>query len=157
MTIRLTKRIAADLLERGARSIRIKESASADAEKAITREDVRAMIKKGDIYAPVEKRNVSTYGKLLKVKRSKGRSRGNGRKRGTTKARRSIEYKKKIRAQRRVLLSLKEDKTINNERYKEFYRLVKGGTFQSKASLLGHIRDQGVGISDERYQKLKHI
>ncbi len=157
MTVRLTKRIAADLLERGVSSVRIKESATAEAEKAITREDVRALIKKGDIYALAEKRNVSTYGKLLKVKRSKGRSRGSGRKRGTIKARGSIEYKKKIRAQRRVLLALKGDKTINNELFKEFYRLVRGGTFQSKASLLGHIRGEGVGISDERYQKLKHM
>jgi large subunit ribosomal protein L19e len=157
MTVKLTKRIAADLLGRGVSSIRIRESAIADAEKAITREDVRALIKKSDVYAIKEKRNISTYGKLLKVKRAKGRSRGSGRKRGTANARQSVEYKKKIRAQRRVLIALKEDKTINNELYKEFYRLVRGGTFPSKASLLGHIRDEGVGINDERFQKLKHI
>ena len=127
MTIRLTKRIAADLLGRGLSSVRIKSTGMADAEKAITREDVRALIKKGDVYAMKEKRNVSTYGKLLKIKRSKGRSRGTGRKRGTVNARGSIEYKKKIRAQRRVLLALKEDNTINNELFKEFYRLVRGG------------------------------
>ncbi len=157
MTVKLTKRIAAALLERGVSSIMVKEAATAEAEKAITREVVRVLIKKGDVYALVEKHNMSTYGKLLKIKRSKGRSRGSGRKRGTTKARRSIEHKKKIRAQRRVLLALKDDKTINNERYKEFYRLVKGGTFPSKASLLGHIRGQGVSINDERYEKLKHM
>ncbi len=157
MTIKLTKRVAALLLDRGVSSIRIKDTGIADAEKAITREDVRTLIKKGDVYAVAEKSNISTYGKLLKVKRAQGRSRGTGRKRGTIKARKSIEYKKKIRAQRRVLLALKADKTINNDLFKEFYRLVRGGTFQSKASLLGHIRDEGVAINDERFQKLKHI
>jgi len=157
MTVRLTKRIAADLLGRGLSSVRIKDAAMADAEKAITREDVRVLIKKGDVYAVKEKRNISTYGKLLKAKRAKGRSRGTGRKKGTIKARKSIEYKKKIRAQRRVLIALKQDKTINNELFKEFYKLVRGGSFPSKASLLGHIRDEGININDERFKQLKHI
>ncbi len=157
MTIKLTKRIAADLLHRGERSIRIKEKGLEDADKAITREDVRKLISDGNVYAVAEKRNVSTYGKLLKKKRAQGRRRGSGRKRGTVNARKSVEYKKKIRGQRRVLLSLKKDSTINNELFKEFYKLVRGGSFASKASLLGHIRSKGVSITDEKFQKLKHI
>ena len=157
MSIRLTKRIASDLLDRGESAIRIKETALANAQKAITREDVRQLVKKGDIYAIVEKRNVSAYSKALKIKRAQGRRRGPGAKKGTRKARSSVEYKKRVRGQRRVLLALKEEKSIDNVMFKQFYKLVRGGTFESKAQLLSHIKGKGVGISDEKFEKLRHI
>ncbi|MCL5430419.1 MAG: 50S ribosomal protein L19e, partial [Candidatus Marsarchaeota archaeon] len=143
MSIKLTKRIAADLLDRGVSSIRIGINGVEDAKKAITREDVRKLIKEGNVYAIAEKRNVSRYSKELREKRHEGRKRGTGSKHGTRKARASIDYKKKVRAQRRLLAALKNDKTIDNEMYKGFYRLVKGGVFPSKASLLMHITGKG--------------
>ncbi len=157
MSIKLTKRVAAVILGRGVSSIRVKDNGLEDAAKAITREDVRKLISSGSVYAQKEKHNISAYGKELKERRAKGRSRGTGKKRGTSKARGSMEYKKKIRAQRRVLLKLKGEKAINNELFKEFYKLVRGGTFVSKASLLGHIRSKGVMISDDKFKELKHI
>ncbi|MCW6159870.1 MAG: hypothetical protein LVQ95_02160 [Candidatus Micrarchaeales archaeon] len=157
MSIRLTKRIASDLLGRGESAIRIKETAVPNADKAITREDVRQLIKKGDVYALAEKRNVSTYSKVLRIKRAQGRRRGPGAKKGTRNARSSAEYKKKVRGQRRVLLSLKADRSIDNLMFKQFYKLVRGGTFESKAQLLSHIKGKGVSISDEKFEKLRHI
>jgi large subunit ribosomal protein L19e len=157
MTIRLTKRIAADILNRGVSSIRIKSAGTENADKAITREDVRRLISEGNVYAQKEKHNVSYYAKELHEKRAQGRRRGSGRKKGTAKARRSIEWTKKVRSQRRVLIALKDDKTINNELYKQFYKLVRGNTFVSKASLLSHIKSKGVAINDERSKQLKHI
>ncbi len=157
MSIKLTKRTAAKILERGVNSIRIKEGAIEEAEKAITREDVRNLIKNGSVYAMQEKHNISMHGKLLGEKRAGGRKRGPGRKRGTRGARTGILYKKKIRAQRRVLEALKSEKAIDNVKFKKFYALVKGGTFQTKISLLHHVRSQGVQISDEKAEKLRHI
>lgn len=157
MSVKLTRRVASNLLHRGESAIRIKESAVAEAEKAITREDVRQLIKKGDVYALQAKSNISVYSKLLKIKRQQGRKRGPGSKKGTMKARGSVEYKKKVRAQRRVLLALKQDNTIDNKLFKGFYRLVRGNVFPSKASLLGHIKSKGVQIDDERFKQLKHM
>ncbi len=159
MSIKLTKRIAADILGRGVSSIKIVEKGRPDAEKAITREDVKTLIKDGNVYAVVEKHNISVYSKILKKKRSQGRRRGSGRRKGTKNARMSIglEYKRKVRGQRRVLAALKRDKVISNELFKDFYKLVRGGTFANKASLLGHIRSTGISISDERFEQLKHM
>jgi large subunit ribosomal protein L19e len=157
MSVQLTKRIAADLLSRGVSSIRIKGDVLEKADKAITREDVRELIKSGGVYAQKEKHNLSLYSKELKKKRAKGRRRGIGRKKGTRAARASIDYPQKVRAQRRVLFALKRDKTINNELFRQFYKLVRGGTFANKASLLGHIKSHGVTISDERMKELRHI
>ncbi|MGC8648813.1 MAG: 50S ribosomal protein L19e [Candidatus Micrarchaeia archaeon] len=157
MSIELTKRIAADILNRGISSIKITEKGLPEAKKAITREDVKKLIKDGLIYADAIKHNKSRYGKELKIKRAQGRRRGTGSKKGTKKARGGIEHKKRIRALRRILLALKKDKTINNERFKAFYKLAKGGTFQNKATMLSHIKESGINIDDEKYKKLKHM
>jgi large subunit ribosomal protein L19e len=157
MSIKLTKRLAAEMLDRGVSSIRVREKGLEDAQKAITREDVRKLIKDGNVYAQKEMPNTSTHSKILHEKRAKGRRRGTGSKHGSTRSRQSVEYKKKIRGQRRVLAALKSDNTINNELYKQFYRLVRGNIFPSKASLLSHIKGKGVAIDDERFEKLKHI
>ncbi|MDE1868678.1 MAG: 50S ribosomal protein L19e [Candidatus Micrarchaeota archaeon] len=158
MSVRLTRRIAAELLNRGESAIRIKPAAIADAQKAITRDDVRTLIGSGSVYALQEKSNLSLYSKELREKRNQGRKRGRGRRKGTAKARgATLRYEKKVRGQRRVLAALKKDKTIDNEQYKRFYALVKGGNFMTKASLLGHIRAHGVTLTEERYKQLKHM
>ncbi len=157
MSVKLTRRTASLIMRRGINSVRIKPSAVEEAKKAITREDVKALIKGGNIYTIKEKHNISRYGKELKLKRAEGRKRGRGKKKGTRGARNPIEYPKRVRAQRRIIASLKADGTIGNDLYKSFYALVKGGTFQTKVSLLNHIKSKGVKIDDERFKKLKHL
>lgn len=157
MSVKLTRRIASQLLGRGESAVKIKPSAINDAKKAITREDVRNLIKNGSIYSTKEKHNISAYSKVLKEKRKKGRRRGMGRRKGTLKARGTVEYKKRIRGQRRVLKALKDESAIDNERFKKYYALVKGGNFTSKATLINHIRSDGVNISDEKIKQLRHL
>jgi large subunit ribosomal protein L19e len=157
MSIKLTKRVASDIMNRGVSAIRISPERIEDAQKAITREDVRGLIKSGVIYAVEPKHNKSMRSVLLREKRTKGRRRGIGRKRGTKNARSSMTHKKKIRGQRRVLLALKKDNSMDNAAFKVFYRLVRGGTFASKASLINHIKSKGIVISNEKMEQLKHI
>lgn len=157
MSIKLTRRIASELLGRGESAVRLKQTAVADARKAITREDVRALIQNGSIYTIKAKHNISAYSKVLREKRNKGRRRGPGRRKGTAGARGVLEYKKKIRGQRRVLKALKADKVIDNNKFKTYYALVKGGNFVSKASLLSHIKNDGVAIDEEKTKQLRHM
>jgi large subunit ribosomal protein L19e len=157
MSIKLTRRVAARELGRGESKIRIKKDAVPDAEKAITADDVRAMVKDGKVYAVAEKHNISFRSKAVRLKKMKGRRRGPGSRRGTMKTRMSVDYKKRVRGQRRVLKILKSDKTIDNKTFKRFYLLVKGGTFANKGSLISHMKINGVGISDERASELRHV
>ncbi len=157
MSIKLTKRIAGELLGRGISSVRIKNDSIQDARKAITREDVRTLIKSGGIYALKAKHNISAYSKVLKEKRNKGRRRGPGRRKGTSKARGAFDYKKKVRGQRRLLKSLKEQALIDSLKFRKYYALVKGGSFPTKISLLNHIRSDGLNIDEETANKLRHI
>lgn len=157
MSIKLTKRIAGELLGRGISSVRIKNDSIQNARKAITREDVRTLIKSGGIYALKAKHNISAYSKVLKEKRNKGRRRGPGRRKGTSKARGAFDYKKKVRGQRRLLKSLKEQALIDSLKFRKYYALVKGGSFPTKISLLNHIRSDGLNIDEETANKLRHI
>jgi large subunit ribosomal protein L19e len=156
MSIKLTKRVAAALLKRGVSSVRITPTAVEEARKALTREDVRAMIKSGGVYAIKEKHNLSLYSIALNKKRSQGRKRGQGKRRGSIKARGGVDYKKSIRAQRRVLRSLKDDRTMDNVMFKKLYLLVKGGSFPNKVTLLNRIRSEGIALDDQKFEKLRH-
>ncbi len=157
MSIKLTKRIASELTGRGVSAVRIKPDQLPEAKKAITREDVRTLIKNGSIYTIKEKHNISAYSKVLREKRNKGRRRGPGRRKGSQRARGILEYKKKIRGQRRVLKMLKEEKLIDNIKFKQYYALVKGGNFVSKATLLSRIMNDGLKIEEEKAKQLRHL
>ncbi len=157
MSVKLTRRIAARIMKRGETKILIKKDAVADAQKAITADDVRDMIKSGKIYSRKEKRNISLRSSIISMKKAQGRRRGAGRRKGSAKTRSSVDYKKSIRGQRRVLKKLKAEKAINNQTYKKFYRLVKGGTFKSKGFLISQMQNNGVSINEERAKQLRHI
>jgi large subunit ribosomal protein L19e len=157
MSIKLSRRIAAELMERGISKVRIKPDRVEDAKKAITREDVRNLITTGAVYALKIKHNQSLYSKALRIKRNQGRGRGPGRRKGSANARMAVDYKKKIRGQRRVLAALKMEKAIDNLAYKKYYRLVKGGNFQTKASLISHLTTDGVKIDDKKLEQLRHM
>ncbi len=157
MSIKFTRRAAARVMHRGESKIRIKKDATADAQRALTTDDVRDMVKSGKVYAVALKHNVSRRGKIAHAKKMMGRGRGPGSSRGTAKARGGVDYKKRVRGQRRVIKALKTDKTIDNKTFKRFYLLVKGGTFASKQSLINHIRGNGVNITEEKAAELRHI
>ena len=155
MSIEFTKRAASEILNRGISAIRIKPDALKDAEKAITKDDVRALIKEGKIYAIKPKKNLSLHGKIRKEKRKKGRSRGPGKKEGKRGARIGRVWEKKIRAQRRFLKLLLEKKIIDNKIYDKYYRLSKGNAFADKKSMIFHLREEdGIKIDDNLIKEI---
>lgn len=154
---KLVKNIAVKITHKGINKIKFKPDALEEINKALTREDVKKLIKDGNIIIQEDKHNISFHSKVLKHKRKQGRSRGPGKKKGTKKARGVISYKKKIRAQRRILRSLKQEKIIDNDLFKSFNRLVRGNIFTTKISLLNHIKNKGVDLSNEKIQILRHI
>ncbi|MGC8479242.1 MAG: 50S ribosomal protein L19e [Candidatus Micrarchaeia archaeon] len=155
MTIKFAKRVASEILKRGGSSIRINPSSIDDAKKAMTREDVRALVKTGGIYAIKQKENKSINSKLLKIRRSKGRGRGQGKRKGTLKARNGEKWLKKVRSQRFLLLQLKNMGKLDNALYNKYYMLIKGNSFSDKGSLLLHLRERGINITEEESKVIK--
>lgn len=154
MGMNFARRAAAYILKRGESAVRIKPEANADAEKALTKEDIRRLVQKGDIYAVKSEHNVSESSKLLKKARGEGRSRGVGSRRGTRKARTGRVWEKKVRSQRRLLKELKLMKKIDNVTFTRFYSLIKGNQYATKANLLLQLREHGAKITDQDVKQI---
>ncbi|MDE1823147.1 MAG: 50S ribosomal protein L19e [Candidatus Micrarchaeota archaeon] len=149
MSIRFAKRAAAQILNRGASVIRINPNSFSEAEKALTKEDIRRLISSGGIFAVKEKHNRTSKAKRLNQARAEGRRRGPGRRRGTRKARQGRTWEKKVRSQRRLLSMLKTMGRIDNKTFTRFYRLIKGNVYATKATLVSHLREEGAKITDQ--------
>ena len=154
MTVKFTKRIAAELLGRGESSVRINQGAMEKASKAMTREDVKALIKEGGIYAIKEKHNLSISSKKLRERRKKGRSRGQGRRKGSAKARSGKKWEKKVRSQREFLKHLRIKGKIDGKNFRKYYMLIKGNSFQDKASMIRHLEDNGIKVNAEEVRAI---
>lgn len=142
------RRIASDILGRGQSAIRFNSNALDDINKAITRDDVRALIQSKSVFALAAKKNRSSNSKILKRKRDEGRRRGRGRRKGTMKARGMMTWEKKTRTQRMLIKELKKDHKLDTKEFSRYYGLVKGNIFPDKASLIRNLKSSGVDVSD---------
>jgi large subunit ribosomal protein L19e len=145
MGMRTVKRIAAELLGVGESRVRVNPENLKKAEEALTRDDVRALISQGVVYA-VKKRGVGRGRSRVKhLKKKAGRRRGVGSRRGGKYARVSRKkiWMSRVRAQRMLLKELALEKKLQKDVYRKVYKMVKGGAFKSRASLLAHLKDAG--------------
>lgn len=134
MKLNNQKRLAAQILKCSKKRIRFDPDRSSDIKEAITRIDIKGLIKDKAI-RKIHARGVSR-GRARKrlVQRRKGKQKGPGSKKGSRGARlpRKRAWINKIRAQRKLLKKLKENKIINDKEYREFYLKSKGGFFRSR-------------------------
>lgn len=138
------KRIAAEILKCGESRVWIAQDPKVD--KAITRSDVRNLIKEGMIKKlPAKKaKRVETRKNLLQKK--KRRRKGIGSRKGTLAARigKKETWLKVVRPQRKVLKELRKKKEIQDGSYRKLYKMVKGGFFRSKSHLLLYLQEKGM-------------
>jgi large subunit ribosomal protein L19e len=135
---RLQKRLAARIFKVGQSRVWLDPSKMKDIEKAITYADVRRLILKGWIKKLPEK---------VKLRdKEKKRRRGPGSKKGKKHA--IIPKKRKwintVRPLRRYLKELKASGKIDNPTFKKLYKLVKGGSFRSRAHLRIYMEQRGL-------------
>jgi large subunit ribosomal protein L19e len=133
MNSTIQKKIAAKITKRSVKKIRLDLTRLDDIKEAITRADIKGLIKdRAILIAPA--RGVSRgRAKKHKLQRSKGRRRGHGSRKGKQGARLPGKrtWINKIRLQRYFLKELKDNKKITQEAYKDLYRKSKGGFFRS--------------------------
>ena len=150
MNLRTQKELAAKILKVGISRVRVENDP--DVAEAITREDVRELIragpKKGPCSAPAKKRA---------EQKKKGRMKSRGSKKGTKNARKKDHDKwiERIRAIRRFLKELKEAGQIDNAAYRKLYRYASGGTFRSKKHVLMYIKDHELLKGEKPKKKSK--
>ncbi|MEW6328944.1 MAG: 50S ribosomal protein L19e [Candidatus Micrarchaeota archaeon] len=145
MSMKTVRRVASGVLKCGESKIRIRPADAKKAEEALTRDDIRALVKQGAVYA-LPKRGVSrarAREKHAKLKR--GRRRGMGSRKGGKYAGvpRKMIWMSKVRAQRGLLRELADSgKLLGN--YRNIYRMVKGRAFRSKEAMLAHLKDSNL-------------
>jgi large subunit ribosomal protein L19e len=133
MSLKTVKRLAADILKAGESRVRIVDAKKAG--EAMTREDVKGLLKEG-VVVLLQKKGVGRgKAKLRQEKRRKGRRRGRGSRKGAKYATlgRKEQWMKRVRAQRRLLKSLKG--RLKEGSYKKLYVMVKGNAFKDKRQL----------------------
>ncbi len=133
MELTLQKRLAASLLRCSPKRVVFNTEQLTEIKEAITKGDIRSLIKQGTIHA-VQKIGISRHrAKERQQQRKKGRQRGHGSRKGTKNARLSQkgQWMDKVRLQRAFIKGLRDNERIPVNTYHILYRKVKGGFFRS--------------------------
>lgn len=144
MNLTAQKRIAADILKCGENRVYFDPYLMDEIKMAITREDIRNLIKEGIIQKKYKK-GISKQRKNIRHERKKkGLARGFGKRKGSKYARmpKKRAYIKRIRPIRRELRKLRDRKLITPAIYRKLYRNAKGGMFTSVRQLNRYIKDK---------------
>jgi len=144
MNLTAQKRIAAEILKCGENRVYFDPYLMDEIKMAITREDIRNLIKEGIIQKKYKK-GISNQRKNIRHERKKkGLGRGLGKRKGSKHARmpKKRAYIKRIRPIRRELRKLRDKKLITPANYRKLYRNAKGGMFNSVRQLNRYIKDK---------------
>ena len=144
MSLKAQKRMAAEILKCGANRVYFDPYLIDEIKMAITREDIRNLVKEGIIIKKYKQGN-SKYRKNLRHERKKkGRARGLGKRKGTKYARlpKKKMWMNRIRPQRRELKKLRDRKSITTATYRKLYKNAKGGMFNSVAQMNRYIKEK---------------
>lgn len=138
--------MAAEILGVGEERVWINPERMEDVEAAITREDIRRLIHEGVIRKVKGKGISRARARIIHEKRRRGKRRGVGSRSGSRRARINSDrlWVEKIRALRRRLRELKENRTISTRVYRQLYLKAKSGVFESIADLHRYIEAHGL-------------
>ncbi len=141
MNLRTQKNLAAKILKAGISRVKVENDP--DVAEAITRNDVRNLIKAGLISTIQKKGQCTSLSKKRAAQKKKGRKTSKGSKKGTKNARKNSKTKwmVRIRSIRKMLKEMKEGNQIENADYRKLYKLASGGTFRSKKHVIMYAED----------------
>lgn len=142
MQLSLQKRLAAQVAKVSPSRISFDPARLADIKEAITKADIRALIKQDVIKILPAKSPSRVRARARHIQRKKGRQRGHGKRKGAKGARRGKKelWINKIRPQRRLLKGLLEGQKITKQTYKKIYKKAKGGFFRDRGHLLFYLK-----------------
>lgn len=146
MKLNAKKRLAAQILKVGINRVWVDPTRAEDISVAITREDIRSLIRQGVIRAKPEHGTSRGRYRELAAKRKSGRRGGAGSRKGAKHARLSkkASWIQTVRPLRSRLCELKKEGIIEPREYRRLYRMVKGGAFKSRAHLEAHLKERGL-------------
>ncbi|MBN1646360.1 50S ribosomal protein L19e [Candidatus Woesearchaeota archaeon] len=145
MNLKHQKKLAGGILKVSKKKVALDPSRLEDIKEAITKTDVRSLVREGVIQVEVPSRNSRHRARKRQVQKNKGLRKGTGRRKGSYNARADSKetWMNRIRLQRDFIASLKENGSIDNTAYKDLYSKVKGGFFRSKRHIKLYVTDKG--------------
>lgn len=143
MKSKIQKRLAGMISGRSAKRVRLDPARIDEIKEAITRADVKTLIKNKAISLVTKKGVSRSRAKKIQQQKSKGRKRGQGSRKGKENARYSTKKKwmARVRLQRIFLKELITSSKITKEVYKDLYAKSKGGFFRSKRHIKLYITE----------------
>ena len=147
MQLTVQKRLAAQILKCSEKKIAFDPNRLDEIKEAITKFDIRTLIKKGVIIKKGLKGVSRGRARRLQKQKSKGKRKGHGSRKGASKARKSKKeaWVEGVRLQRKFIKALKEKKIINNKIYRMFYSKIKSGVFRSKRHIKLYMEELRIG------------
>ena len=132
--------MAAKVLKVGTNKVRLNPENQERIVDAITKDDIRALIREGLIWAE-PKKGASRGRTRIRSSIKKKRGRGSGSKKGSSGARcpKKRLWITKVRATRNYLKKARERGDVNSESFNKLYLQIKGGQIKSVKHLKDHI------------------
>lgn len=155
--LKLQRRLAASILKCGVNRVWIDPDRIEDVANAITREDIKKLIKEGVIRKKQEKGTSRGRWRVKFKKKLKGKKRGPGSVKGKRSARmpRKLQWMMTIRAIRSLLRDLRDAGVIDRKTYRMLYLRAKGGMFKSRSHLILHIKTEELAPPEKLEEFLK--
>jgi len=138
-TFALQKRLASKVLDVGKNSVWFDSERLNDIKEAITKEDIKILVKEGAIKKKHAKGIKRRAGKIRQIRKRKGRARGEGKKKGKLKKGKK-EYVLKIRNLRSYIKILKKRKEITATESDRLRKLAKAGIIKTKNEIQAAIK-----------------
>lgn len=137
MNDRKIRKIAAEVLKVGKTKIFISPGQVQRLKDAMTKEDVRTLIKEGLIKKRKDNLQSKARARVLKAKKKKGRKKGQGKRTGkkTARTKKKETWIKNVRAQRRTLKEMKKSGVKLKKPARKIYLMIKGNYFKGKKYL----------------------
>jgi large subunit ribosomal protein L19e len=147
MQLKIQKRLAAQILKASENNIWLDSNRLDEIKEAITKADVKSLIKDNAIKAKKIK-GISRYrARKRREQKRKGRRSGFGSIKGGKHARLSKKrgWINHIRIQRLFLQNLRDKEVIDASSYRSLYMKSKGGFFRSKRHIKIYMKEHGIG------------
>jgi large subunit ribosomal protein L19e len=142
--VAMQKRLAAQILKCSPQRIRFDTGKLEEIKGAITKHDIRNLIKQNAIYELATNATSRVRARIKHIQRRKRRQKGAGKRKGSKNARYSKkrDWIAKTRSQKALLAKLRDKKILSHELYRNLYLKVKGGFFRSMRHMKLHINEQ---------------
>ena len=146
MRLTIQKRLAAQTFGCSQKKILFDNTRLDEIKEAITKSDIRSLIKDNAITKKKTKESSRARARIRSEQRKKGRQCGAGSRKGKKGARLAKKKKwiMKVRAQRKLLETLRGKGIISGKSYRGLYMKAKGGFFRSRRHIKLYIEENNM-------------